>query len=201
MAKLYFRHGAVGSAKTLNLLAVAHSYRTQGKKILLIKPASDVRYGKQHIRSRAGLETQADLLVDENTNLISLNFKGIDCLLVDEVQFISPQVIEQLRTITIQENIPVICYGLRTDFRSRLFPGSLRLLELADSIEEVKSICHFCKSKAVMNIRHVDGVASLQGEQVELGADEKYFPACACCFYAQHKKAGNLEVEKHFASV
>lgn len=193
MAKLYFRYGAVGSAKTLNLLAVAHSYRYQGKKVLLIKPTLDTRFGKNHIRSRAGLETQADLLVDEHTDLMSLNFKGIDCLLVDEAQFIPPRIIEQFRHITIAENIPVICYGLKNDFQNHLFTGTLRLLELADSIEEVKSICHFCKKKAVMNIRHVDGKASWEGEQLDLGTEEKYLPSCASCYYAQHKEAGNQQ--------
>jgi thymidine kinase len=192
LAKLYYRYGVVGSAKTLNLLAVAHSYRAQGKKVLLVKPAQDTRFGKNHIRSRAGLETEADLLVDKKSDLLSLNFKGIDCLLIDEVQFIAPEVIDQLRVITIEENIPVICYGLRNDFKNTLFPGSRRLMEIADSIEEVKSICHFCKKKAVMNIRHVDGKPTLTGAQVELGAEEKYFPACAPCFYAQHQRAGNL---------
>ena len=136
MAKLYFRHGTVGSAKTLNLLAVAHNYRQQGKNVFLIKPALDTRFGQEIIKSRAGLEMSADILVYPETNLLENSFEGISCLLVDEAQFLSATVIEQLRVITLKKDIPVICYGLRTDFRARLFEGSLRLMELADSIED-----------------------------------------------------------------
>ncbi len=193
MAKLYFRYGAVGSAKTLNLLAVAHNYKQQDKRILLIKPALDVRFGKNNIKSRAGLEQEADILVDEKTDLLKLDFKGIDCLLVDEVQFLPAHVIDQLRTITYLKRIPIICYGLRTDFRTHLFAASRRLLELADSIEEVKSTCHFCNRKAIMNLKHVDGVATIDGPSVELGAEEKYFPACYTCYSNQVNDAREKE--------
>ncbi len=185
MAKLYFRHGTVGSAKTLNLLAVAHNYRQQGKEVVLIKPALDDRFGKSHIKSRAGLEKSADILVDENTDLLSCNFEGINCILVDEAQFIAPKVIDQLREITLEHRIPVICYGLRTNFKKGLFPGSQRLFELADSFEEIKTTCAFCNRKAVYNLKHVNGVATVDGPTVDLGADEKYFPACASCYSEQ----------------
>lgn len=178
MAKLYFRHGTVGSAKTLNLLAVAHNYRQQGKKILLIKPEMDGRFGKENIRSRAGLEMVADILVSPGTDLMEQDFEGISCLLVDEAQFLSAHLIEQLREITLVKEIPVICYGLRTDFKTRLFEGSLRLMELADSIEEVKATCHYCNRKSIVNLKHVNGVAVVEGPAVELGAEEKYYPAC-----------------------
>lgn len=189
MAKLYFRYGTVGSAKTLNLLAVAHNYKQQEKNILLIKPALDVRFGKNNIKSRAGLEQEADILVDEKTDLLQLNVEGIDCLLVDEAQFMPESVIDQLRQIAYEKNIPIICYGLRTDFRTHLFPGSRRLMEVADSIEEVKSTCHFCNRKAVLNLKHVDGRATVDGPSVELGAEEKYFPACYTCYSNQVKEA------------
>lgn len=191
MAKLYFRHGTVGSAKTLNLLAVAHNYRQQEKRILLVKPALDIRFGKNNIKSRAGLEQEADILVDEKTNLLQCTFTNIDCILVDEVQFLPANFIDQLRAITLANNIPVICYGLRTDFRSRLFEGSRRLMELADSIEEVKSTCHFCNKKAIMNLKHVDGKPCVSGPSVQLGADEKYFPACFQCYTSQLKGIEN----------
>lgn len=158
MAKLYFRHGTVGSAKTLNLLAVAHNYRQQGKEVLLVKPALDDRFGKGHIKSRAGLEKSADILVDDNTNLMNCNFEGIDCILVDEAQFIPSHVVDQMREISLEQDIPVICYGLRTDFRKNLFPGSRRLMELADSIEEIKTTCAFCNKKAVYNLKHVNEI-------------------------------------------
>lgn len=185
MAKLYFRHGTVGSAKTLNLLAVAHNYRQQGKSIVLVKPELDTRFGKENIRSRAGLEMTADLLVSPETSLLKQSWEGIDCVIVDESQFLMPSHIEELREITLEYDIPVICYGLRTDFRTRLFPGSLRLMELADSIEEVKATCHYCNRKSIANLKHVDGKAVLDGPAIQLGAEEKYFPVCFKCYRAQ----------------
>ena len=146
MGKLYFRHGTVGSAKTLNLLAVAHNYAQQGKNVFLIKPRLDNRWGEEMVRSRAGLERKADLLVDADTTLDFETFKGMDCVLVDEAQFLSKSLIDQLRSITADVGPPVICYGLRTDFRRSLFEGAQRLLEIADAIEEVKTICNFCNN-------------------------------------------------------
>lgn len=185
MAKLYFRHGTVGSAKTLNLLAVAHNYRQQGKEILLIKPALDDRFGKKFIKSRAGLEKSADILANEETDLSHYDYEGIDCILVDEAQFITPRLIDQLREITQEKNIPVICYGLRTDFKRNLFEGSKRLFELADTIEEIKTTCAFCNKKAIFNLKHSNGKAVTTGPSVDLGAEEKYFPACSNCYTDQ----------------
>lgn len=192
MAKLYFRHGTVGSAKTLNLLAVAHNYRQQGKRVILIKPEMDVRFGKEQIKSRAGLEMSADILVQPNTNLLEYPFEEVSCLLVDEAQFLSSYLIEQLRQITLIQNIPVICYGLRTDFRTNLFEGSLRLMELADSIEEVKATCHFCNRKSIMNLKHVNGQPTVDGPSVQLGAEETYYPVCFACYAQQTSKIGAL---------
>ncbi|MEX0962209.1 MAG: thymidine kinase [Simkaniaceae bacterium] len=187
MAKLYFRHGAMGSAKTLNLLAVAHNYKQQGKKVILMKPELDNRFGKEIIESRAGLQKQADILIKENTKLEEFEFEGVSCVLVDEAQFLSPKIIDELRLLTLSKHIPVICYGLRTDFRSQLFPGSKRLMELADSIEEVKSTCYYCNKKATMNLKFIGGKATLDGPTVDLGAEEKYHPACYYC-YDKHVK-------------
>lgn len=178
MAKLYFRYGTMDSAKTLNLLAVAHNYRKQGKRCALMKPRLDTRFGAALIRSRSGLEAEADFLIDPDAPLPVDELAGLDCVLVDEAQFLSEALIDQLRDLTIDQNVPVICYGLRTDFQARLFPGSRRLFELADSIEEVKVTCYFCGKKAVFNLRMVDGAAVFDGPQIELGADEKYVPVC-----------------------
>lgn len=194
MAKLYFRHGTVGSAKTLNLLAVAHNYKQQGKHILLIKPELDVRFGKESIKSRAGLEMTADILVSADTKLLEMNWEGVSCILVDEAQFLSALHIEELRKITLQNDIPVICYGLRTDFRTRLFTGSLRLMELADSIEEVKATCHYCNRKAIVNLKHVNGVATLEGPVVQLGAEERYYSACYKCYNKYIEEAVKAQV-------
>ena len=178
MAKLYFRYGTMDSAKSLNLLAVAHNYRKQGKRILLMKPRLDTRFGAATISSRAGLQAEADVVVDEDTQLDPRDFANLDCVLVDEAQFLPPAVIEDLRRITVDPGVPVICYGLRTDFRTRLFEGSARLLELADSIEEVKVTCQYCKKKAICNLRFVNGTPTVRGPQIQLGAEESYAPVC-----------------------
>jgi thymidine kinase len=185
VAKLYFRHGTMSSAKTLNLLAVAHNYRSQGKRVLLIKPRLDMRFSGQSIVSRSGLEAPADLLVDPDTHLGPEFFEGLHCVLVDEAQFLSTSLVEQLRRATLRHDVPVICYGLRTDFQTRLFEGSKRLLELADSVEEVKVTCQFCNRKAIFNMRFVDGRPTLEGEQIMLGSDETYAPLCYACFAAR----------------
>jgi thymidine kinase len=193
MPKLYFRHGAVSSAKTLNLLACAHSYRSQGKGVLLFKPSLDVRFGAESIKSRSGLTQDADIVVTPDMDLLSVRDgleTPIHCVLVDECQFLHPRHIEQLREMTFKWDVPVICYGLRTDFRTRLFPGSKRLLELADNIEEIKTTCHFCNKKAILNLKHCDGTACVEGESVQLGCEETYFPACLNCFNGQLEKAG-----------
>ena len=117
MAKLYFRYGTMDSAKSMNLLAVAHNYRKQGKRVLLVKPKLDVRFGVGKISSRSGLEADADLLVDDDTVLDPRDFRGLDCLLADEAQFLPPQVIEAFRHLPVDPGVPVICYGLRTDFK------------------------------------------------------------------------------------
>jgi thymidine kinase len=189
MAKLYFRYGTVGSAKTLNLLAVAHNYRQQGKKIILMKPDIDTRFGKDRIRSRAGLEEEADVLIHPGMSLLTMDFQGLSCILVDEAQFLSSQTIDELRTITIDWDLPIICYGLRTDFKSFLFDGSRRLMEVADSIEEVKVTCNYCNRKAIMNLKHVNGLAVNEGPSVELGAEEKYLPSCFKCYRIELQKA------------
>jgi thymidine kinase len=178
VAKLYFRYGTMDSAKSMNLLAVAHNYRKQGKRVLLVKPRIDSRFGANKISSRSGLEAVADLMIEHDTVLDPRDFAGLDCVLIDEAQFLPPAVIEDLRRITIDPGVPVICYGLRTDFRTRLFPGAQRLMELADRIEEVKVTCQYCAKKAICNLRFVNGTPTVRGPQIQLGADEQYAPVC-----------------------
>jgi len=190
MAKLYFRYGTMDSAKTMNLLAVAHNYRKQGKVVMLIKPKIDVRFGEATITSRSGLSAVADVLVDATTVLEPERFEHVDCVLVDEAQFLSPFVVDQLRELTRVQRMPVICYGLRTDFQTRLFPGSRRLLELADTIEEVKVTCQHCSRKAVFNLRSNEGRAVLEGEQVMLGDIEHYAPVCWAHYVEAYTAAG-----------
>ena len=193
MAKLYFRYGTMDSAKSMNLLAVAHNYRKQGKRVLLVKPRLDSRFGTNKICSRSGLEATADLLIDHDAVLDPREFEGLDCVLVDEAQFLPPAVIDDLRRITVDPGVPVICYGLRTDFRTRLFPGAQRLMELADRIEEVKVTCQYCAKKAICNLRFVNGTPTVEGPQIQLGADEHYAPVC----WAHYDEATrDLSVEK-----
>lgn len=187
MAKLYFRYGTVSSAKTLNLLAVAHNYRQQRKRVLLFKPEIDTRFGRDVIKTRAGLEAEADALIPATGPFNMPDLAGVICVLVDEAQFIPPAVVDTLHDLAHKTpKIPVICYGLRTDFRRQLFPAAQRLLALADTIEEIKTICHFCLRKAVFNLKLLDGRPTLAGPAVELGAEEKYLPVCAACYAARH---------------
>jgi len=182
MAKLYFRYGTVGSAKTMNLLAVAHNYQQQGKKVILMKPKFDVRFGASNIKSRSGLEKEADFLVTDETALDFNDFEGVSCILIDEAQFLGTEFIDQLRRLSLQKNVPIICYGLRTDFRTNLFTGSQRLLEVADAVEEVKTTCYFCNHKAIYNMKFLNGKPTTQGPAIDLGAEEKYLPSCANCY-------------------
>lgn len=203
MAKLYFRYGAMHSAKTMNLLAVAHNYRIQNKPVLLLKPSLDTRMGSENIKSRAGLVSIANILIypemslkqvlidqvsnaprtddfslNGNDRMNELSEYGIYCILVDEAQFLSTQNVNDLRDFCTEYNIPVICYGLRTDFASNLFEGSKRLMELADTIEEVKTTCFYCNRKATMNLRHLNGKAVDCGPSIMLGGEESYHPTC-----------------------
>jgi thymidine kinase len=202
MAKLYFRYGTVGSAKTMNLLAVAHNYRQQGKKVLLLKPELDTRFGRDVIKTRAGLEAPADVIVPASGPCQLPDVNEVVCLLVDEAQFLSVESVDQLHNIAHactyhpynRVGIPVICYGLRTDFRRQLFPASQRLLELADAIEEIKTICTFCLRKAVFNLKLCGGRPTLDGPVVELGCEEKYLPVCAACYATKHDLNRNQTV-------
>jgi thymidine kinase len=187
MAKLYFRYGTMGSAKTLNLLAVAHSYHSQGKRVLILKPELDSRFGTQTVRSRSGLEKEADVLVRPDSRLESELLVGLHCILVDESQFLSADFVDHLRAVSIDFDIPVICYGLRTDFRTQLFEGSKRLTELADCIEEIKSTCARCNRKAIFNMRLISGRPTVDGPTVQLGAEESYQPMCSKCYFDAFK--------------
>ena len=172
----------MGSAKSMNLLAVAHTYELQGKSVMILKPALDTRFGKSVVRSRSGLEKEAHRLLAEGDRLTSNEIEGLSCILVDEAQFLSPDVVDHLRAVSAVHDVPVLCYGLRSDFRRGLFPGSQRLLELADVIEEVKSTCQYCNKKAVFNMRLINGVPVFEGPQVQLGAEDSYQAVCSRCY-------------------
>lgn len=186
MPKLYFRYGTMNSSKTANLLIVAHNYRSLGRKVILIKPEIDTRFGSNVIVSRAiSEEIKADIIVNADTSIISIP-EDTQCVLVDEAQFLSEKNVEMLREIS--NNTPVICYGLRTDYRSKLFPGSKRLLELADTIEEIKTVCVNCDRKAVINAKFLHDDKNRKiilrdgSSEPDLGAEEKYQPMCWKCW-------------------
>ena len=182
MGKLYFKYGAMGSSKTAQALITKYNYEENGLKVLLIKPGTDIRDGADIIRSRIGLQAPA-LPVAPEADLMALFDEGQwDIVIVDECQFMTPRHIDQLRAIVDEKDVPVICFGLRTDFLTRLFPGSLRLMEVADSIEEIKTICD-CGNKATVNAR-IDGQGHIvtQGAQVVLGGNDSYIAMCHRCY-------------------
>lgn len=195
MAKLYFRYGVMGSSKSAQALITKFNYEEQGMRVWLLKPARDTRDGINIIRSRIGLEQEGDT-IEEDVDLFAVfqerEKEFYEVIIVDEAQFLMPEQVEQLRDIVDTYNIPVLCFGLRTDFRTKLFPGSARLLELADSISELKTVCA-CGKKATVNARlDQEGHVITQGEQIFLGGNESYRPMCYRCW----KKAIKKETEE-----
>ncbi len=173
MAKLYFRYGAMGSSKTANAIMVRHNYLERGQRVLMLKPRLDNRDGETMIASRSGLRCECHFIED----LDRFNVRDYDCLIVDEAQFLTRAQVERLVRVVDIDNVPVIAYGLRCDFRNELFEGSQWLLAWADTIEEVKTIC-WCGKKAVCNARVVDGKMVREGEQIVLGGRESYVSLC-----------------------
>lgn len=176
MAKLYFRYGAMSSSKTAQAIMVKYNYGERGQKALLAKPSIDTRDGVHTVRSRCGL-TDSCVLMDE-LPWDDLKNGAYDCVIVDEAQFLTHEQVLKLVDLVDNYNVPVICYGLRTDFQGNFFEGSHWLMALADTIEEIKTIC-WCGKKAIMNAR-LDGKGGItkKGEQVVLGADDKYIGLC-----------------------
>lgn len=191
MAKLYFKFGAMGSSKTANALMTKFNYEEKGKKVWLIKPATDTRDGKAIIRSRIGLEAEATVIAANDSILKMCPLKETDVVICDECQFLTPEQVDELRLVVTDYDIPVLCFGLRTDFLTHLFPGSRRLFELADSITEIKSICR-CGSKAIVNARFDEhGNIQTEGEQVMLGGNDSYEGMCWSCYHKMCEEKGN----------
>ena len=170
MAKLYFKYGAMGSSKSAQALITQFNYEELGMTVWLIKPSTDTRDGADIIRSRIGLERRAQVITPEQDIIEEYHRAGkYDVIIADEAQFFTPAQIDQLRALVDEENLPVLCFGLRTDFLTRFFPGSLRLMELADSITEIKTVCS-CGRKATVNARIDEkGRVVTEGAQVFLG--------------------------------
>ena len=193
MSKLYFRYGAMNSGKATHLMQVAYNYEERGMKVILIKPYTDTKGGERLV-SRLGVERKVDFVIYEEDDILEKVKKykeingDIDCILVDEVQFLKSGQIDNLFEIAVVLDIPVICYGLRTDFKMQGFEGSIRLLLLAHSIEEMKTICK-CGRKAVLNGRKVNNRFVFEGEQVAIDNvnDVEYESLCGHCYFKYKK--------------
>lgn len=184
MAKLYFKYGAMGSSKTAQALITKFNYEERNMKVWLIKPALDDRDGASVLRSRIGLQSQCDPIAaaDNILELFKTCHSDVDVIISDECQFFTEAHVEQLREIVDRYSIPVMCFGLRGDFMTRLFTGSRRLLELADSIAEIKTVCS-CGEKAIVNARIDDqGNVITSGSQVLLGGNDRYLAMCHRCW-------------------
>ena len=186
MAQLYFKYGAMGSSKTANALMARFNYEERGQRALMVKPRMDNRDGEHVICSRIGLSCPC-VYFDEMRAMEEADLRAYDCVIVDEAQFLTREEVRYLVHMVDDWDIPVICYGLRSDFRGELFPGSYELLVMADKIEEVKTIC-WCGRKATFNARFDgEGRVLREGEQVLLGANERYVSLCR-----RHWMAGDL---------
>lgn len=188
MAKLYFRYGAMNCGKSTALIQVAHNYSERKLNVLVIKPKLDTK-GEDAVVSRVGIQRTVDVLANTDDDLFKIvntshsANKKLACILVDEAQFLTPIQIDQLLQITTDLNIPVICYGLRTDFRTNAFPGAARLLAIAHSLEELKTICR-CGKKSILNARKVNGIFTTTGDQVAIDGKDtvSYESLCAGCY-------------------
>lgn len=189
MGKLYFRYGAMNSGKSTNLMQVAHNYEERGMRVLILKPMTDTK-GGNHVVSRLGVEREADFSVEPTHDVYLEVVKRIrtdgrvDCILVDEVQFFKTRQIDQLFRLAVKHDLPIICYGLRTDFLMNGFEGSARLLLLAHAVEELKTICT-CGKKALLNARKIDGRFVFEGEQIAIDGENhiEYQSLCPRCYF------------------
>lgn len=195
MAKLYFFYGAMNSGKTTRILQCAYNYEEQGMKPVIMKPKIDTK-GNEYIISRIGSKRKVDFLIEPKENIydtIVEKYTNVDLIIVDEAQFLSEKQVNQLMDVVIDLDIPVMCYGLRTDFLGNSFPGARRLLDIAHELNEVKTICE-CGHKAMFNVRLVDGKVQTEGDSVAIDGEEKvtYTVACARCFRLKtHRKFDN----------
>jgi len=183
MAKLHFRYAAMNAGKSTALLQAAHNYEERGMTVRLFTAALDVRAGKGVIASRLGIARDAETFGPDTEFVRTHLGPGIACLLIDEAQFLTPEQVRQLHRLAHVDGVPVICYGLRSDFRAEAFPGAAALLTLADDIEEMKSVCA-CGRKATLNLRIDErGQRIREGEQVVIGGNDRYRAICPACFY------------------
>ncbi|WP_251547305.1 thymidine kinase [Limosilactobacillus caecicola] len=182
MAQLFFKYGAMNSGKSIDILKVAHNYEEQNKPVELLTSGVDTRSGRGIIASRIGLKRRVTPIMNDTDiyQLVQekLTQHRIYCVLIDEAQFLTKQHVMQLTKIVDELNIPVMTFGLKNDFKNELFEGSKYLLLYADKIEEMKTICWFCPRKAIMNLRIHDGQPVYEGDQIQVGGNESYYPVC-----------------------
>ncbi len=183
MAKLYFRYGAMGSGKTIDLLKVAYNYEEKDCNVMLFTSGLDDRYGVGKITTRIGISKEAIIYAKDTNlyNVIANNEFILSAILVDEAQFLTRKQVEELSNVVDFLDIPVMCYGLRSDFRQNLFEGSKALMEIADKIEEIKTVCE-CGCKATVNMRMINGIPTVYGSQVLIGGNDSYKSVCRKCY-------------------
>lgn len=198
MAKLYFKFGAMGSSKSAQALITKFNYEELGMKCWLIKPSTDTRDGADIVKSRIGLEAHAQIITPEESIIEAYKSAGkADVIIADESQFFTPAQIDELRELVDFQDIPVLCFGLRTDFLTHFFPGALRLMELADSMTEIKTVCS-CGRKATVNARIDDkGRIVTSGAQVFLGGNDSYRAMCHKCWMEKQREQENEEKESN----
>lgn len=189
MAKLYFKYGAMGSSKSAQALITKFNYEEKGMDVWLIKPGTDTRDGANIIQSRIGLRQEAQIIQPDDDIIAEYHRAGDhDVIIADEAQFLTPEQIDGLRKLVDECDLPVLCFGLRTDFLTHFFPGAKRLMELADSITEIKTICE-CGRKATVNARFDDeGRIITEGDQVVLGGNDRYTAMCHRCWINKIKE-------------
>ena len=191
MAKLYFYYGAMNSGKTTRIIQCLYNYEEQGMKAILMKPKVDTK-GSDYIVSRIGAKRKADFLIEPKANIYDIiveQYTNVDLIVVDEAQFLTEDQVNQLMDAVVDLNIPIMCYGLRTDFKGNSFPGSRRLLDIAHQLSEIKTICE-CGKKATINVRYVNGELVTEGDQVAIDGFDKvtYESLCPKCYYKKIKK-------------
>ena len=201
MAKLYFNYGAMSARKTIDVITTAYKYNSRGMKAILIKPALDTK-GNNKVTSRIGIEKEVDILLKPEESLIDYlkMYDNITCLVIDEAQFLTEKQVFELVIITKILDIPVVCFGLKVDFKGNLFPGSAALIRYADSLKEMVAICD-CGKKARFNARKINGEYVYDGGQVYIGEDESYDPMCETCFLEKVLLPNSLDFQKIYKKI
>lgn len=204
MAELVFYYGTMASSKTANALMKRFQYISKGLGVLLAKPEIDNRSGEKTISSRVGISAEADLVIGKDKDILTYWHQYLDTnevpdvIIVDEAQFLTAKQVEDLKIIAEEVDVPIYCYGLRTDFKSKLFEGSKRLFELANRVFEIESICEICGKPAIINAKYSKGKLVTAGAQIDIGGDEKYKAICYECYIRAKEQAELIPGENYW---